>query len=140
MKELLTRELGQLRVQYPSGCGNAPKKELLIDFNIAFARGEVGDVLDFLTDNVVWEMIGDRTLHGKKEIEPFLKDMSRLRANHLLIQQVITHGKDAGAHGVLDFGQHHRVAFADFYEFASAGSNNIKRITSYAISVISDFS
>lgn len=137
---MITRELAQLRVQYPSGCGNAPKKDLLIDFNIAFARGEVGDVLNFLTDNALWKMVGDRTLQGKNEIEPFLEDMSKLRAKHLLIQQVITHGKDAGAHGVLDFGHHHRVAFADFYEFASAGSNKIKRITSYAVSGISEVS
>lgn len=126
-----------LDIQYPRDCGNAPKKKVILDFNIAFANGDVDGILAFLTDNAVWEMVGDRTLAGRNEIRAALQEMSVFKAEKLEVLQIITHGKDASACGVLEFGES-RVMFADFYEFTSAGSRQIKRMRSFAHKAASD--
>jgi len=52
-------------------CGNAPKKLLLKELNIAFARGDSEKILSFVTDDIVWEIVGEKRLKG---IENFRND------------------------------------------------------------------
>ena len=40
-------------------CGNSPKMELLKEFNIAFAKGDVKFITESVTDDIVWNIIGD---------------------------------------------------------------------------------
>lgn len=46
-------------------CGNSPKKELLRDLSIAFVKNEIEFCMDWMTDDVVWEIIGDKLIQGK---------------------------------------------------------------------------
>ncbi len=121
-----------LDVQYPNDCGNAPKKKVILALNIAFAKGDVEGVRAFLAPDAIWEMVGDKVLHGHEEIVNSLREMAGYQARKLELLQIITHGKDASARGVLEFANN-RVRFADFYEFTSAGSSKLKRITSFAM-------
>ncbi len=120
-----------LKLDISADCGNAPKMQLIKDLNIAFAKGDIETVTGFFADHIIWEMIGDRTLEGKDKVIAYLHEMADMKATGLVLHQVITHGKDAAARGVLMF-ENISIAFADFYEFTSAGSGQIKRITSYA--------
>jgi ketosteroid isomerase-like protein len=52
-------------------CGNAPKKLLLKELNIAFARGDSEKILSFVTDDIVWKIVGEKRLKG---IENFRND------------------------------------------------------------------
>lgn len=122
-----------LETHIPADCGNAPKKKLLADFNIAFANGQVEEIASHLTDDIIWEMVGDKTVKGIAEVRVLLEEMAHYKAKELHIHQLITHGKDASARGELRF-ENERIAFADFYEFSSAGSKKIKRLISYAMS------
>lgn len=119
-----------LDLEYPNDCGNAPKKKIILDFNIAFAHGDVEGVLAFLSPGAIWEVVGDNTWSGTAEIQTALKGMGSIKARKLNIQQIITHGKDASAHGVMEFVEG-RIRFADFYEFTSAGSSKIKRMLTF---------
>lgn len=121
-----------LDVQYPDDCGNAPKKKVILALNIAFAKGDVEGVLAFLDPAATWEMVGDKVLRGHGQIGSMLRHMAGYQARKLEMFQIITHGKDASACGVLEFGDS-RVRFADFYEFTSAGSSKLKRMTSFAL-------
>lgn len=47
-------------------CGNSPKMEFLKDFNIAFAKGNLEIIADSVTDDIVWNIIGDRKIEGKE--------------------------------------------------------------------------
>lgn len=38
-------------------CDNAPQKQVIQDFNIAFAQGHVTGVLTFLTEEVKWDIV-----------------------------------------------------------------------------------
>ena len=121
-----------LELHIPSDCGNSPQKKLLADFNIAFAKGQVDEIASHLAEDIVWEMVGDKTVKGISEVKALLEEMADYKAEGLNIYQIITHGKDASARGKLRF-KNESIAFADFYEFSSAGSKKIKRLISYAM-------
>lgn len=120
-----------LDVQYPDDCGNAPKKQVILDFNRALAAGDVDGALAFFATDAVWERVGEKTLNGHDEIRTALQEMATRQARRLEMRQIITHGRDASARGLLEF-QKSRVLFAHFYAFKSAGSGIIKRMQSFA--------
>ena len=118
----------------PKDCDNAPKRRILRDLNIAFAKADVQSLKAFFHPEIEWEMIGDQTISGFDGVIKFLEKIKDSKATGLEIKQIITHGKHAAASGVLFF-KTENIAFHDFYEFASAGSDKIKKISSMAISL-----
>src|SRR5690554_7763900 len=103
-------------------CGNAPLKELIHDFNIAFAKGDVKSIADKLTNDMVWEMVGDRHMTGKENVTKALEEMKSYTASKLVIDHVITHGKTASCNGkfvMTTSGE--EFSFCDVYEFDKSG-------------------
>lgn len=123
-----------MKIKIPKGCDNAPKKQTIIAFNSAFAEVNIDKVLSFLSDKVVWEMVGNQTIIGKTEVRKILENQVEYKAKGLTIEHIITHGALASADGFLDMGKI-TVAFCDIYEFTSAGSHTIKSIKSYIMEV-----
>jgi hypothetical protein len=125
-----------LEVSYPEDCGNSPRKLLLRDFNIAFAKGDTQAVLDLLSDNITWDIVGDRVIEGKAAFQEALAGMAGSEAAGLRIDSIITHGTTAAANGLITLRDGKQDAFCDVYLFAGAGRNaKMTRITSYAISL-----
>ncbi len=118
----------------PKDCDNAPKRRIIRDLNIAFAKADVQSLKEFFHPEIEWEMIGDKTISGFDGVIKFLENIKDSKATALDIKQIITHGKHAAASGILSF-KTENIAFHDFYEFASAGSDKIKKISSMAISL-----
>jgi len=114
-------------------CGNSPRKSFLKDLNIAFAEGNISFVSDHVTEEIVWNIVGDKVVIGKREFVTALHEMVKTPAKELHISKIITHGYDASANGyiVLKNGSHYN--FCDVYEFSGAKGTLIKGITSYVI-------
>lgn len=119
-----------LEIIVPKDCDNAPKKRLLQDLQIAHARGNVEEVLSYFTEEVQWDMPEHPVLTGKKSVRQFLNQMNFISAQALYLDQIITHGKEAAVRGRLIF-KDKKIRFADFYEFRSAGSKEIKTMTTF---------
>lgn len=121
-----------VQVYSPVDCGNAPRKQVLKDFNVAFARGDVQAILVMLHDEIVWHMIGDRTLQGKEAVAAVLREMQDEECTELHIHHIITHGSEAALNGTMTMKDGRRYAFCDVYVFAGfSKSAKIKEITSY---------
>ncbi len=115
-------------------CGNAPKKLLLRDLNIAFARGDVEAILDCLTEDVRWQIIGEADLRsGKEAVRATLESMKTVVTNELVIHSIVTHGVDGVVNGVMNFEQGGSLAFCDVYRFSSAAGKKIKSMMSYVV-------
>lgn len=115
-------------------CGNAPKKVLLRDLNVAFARGESDFILDHLTDTVIWDYVGGKRVEGKDAVKVALQEAKNDPKSEMTLLNIITHGSIGSANGtmVLENGRH--VAFCHVYAFSSAAKTaKIKAITSYLI-------
>ncbi|SEB61216.1 DNA-binding protein [Paenibacillus sp. GP183] len=129
-------EYGDLKIISAEDCGNAPKKELLREFNIAFAKNDIGFIIENITDNVLWNIVGDKRIEGKDTFADTLKQMRNSTAIELYISNIITHGNTGSANGILTFENKKSYAFCDVYIFSSAAKNaKIKEITSYVIEV-----
>lgn len=115
---------------------DAPTSKYVKDFNIAFAKAEVQNVLDMLTEDIIWEFVGDRTHRGKAAAQAVIADMDLIPAKKLKLDNVIAQDNRCVANGVIEY-QRSKVGFCDVYTFSGrAGNLKIKTITSYGIDLV----
>lgn len=114
-------------------CGNSPKMEFIKQFNIAFAEGNVAFLTENVTDDIIWNITGDQKIEGIKAFTEELKKMQAVKASELRIDQILSHGKEGVANGIMTMENGEQYAFSDFYVFQSAKGEKIKAITSYCI-------
>lgn len=86
-----------LKVICEENCGNAPKKQLLKDFNIAMAKCDIASIIEQVTDNITWRIVGDKQIEGKEEFTKELECIADKSATELHIEHIITHGNIASA-------------------------------------------
>ncbi|ANW96543.1 DNA-binding protein [Wenyingzhuangia fucanilytica] len=116
-------------------CGNSPKMAFLKDFNIAFAQGNIAFLLESVSDDIIWNMVGKQKIVGKEDFTKALAKMKDFKARELILEQILTHGKEGAASGQLKMDGNKTYAFSDFYLFNGAKGEKIKQITSYLIEV-----
>lgn len=114
-------------------CGNSPKMSFLQDFKIAFVQGDLDFLGKGITDDITWEIIGEKTVKGKKSfMEEIIKSMSST-FKELKIDQVLSHGKEGAINGKITTLEGTSIAFSEFFLFNGAKGAKIKSITSYKI-------
>lgn len=116
-------------------CGNSPKMEFLKQLNIAFAKGDVAFLTENVTDDIVWNIIGDKTIEGIESFTAELEKMLSVKATELKLDQILSHGKEGAANGVMTMENGKEYAFSGFYVFQSAKGVKIKAITSYCMEI-----
>lgn len=122
-----------MKLNVQADCGNSPKKELLRDLTIYFVSYDLEKAMEYMDENVVWTLVGDEPIKGKEPFAAALKEMIDNKAKELTIYSIVTHGKEAAVNGEMTMEDGNVFGFADFYEFASAGSSKVKSIRSYVI-------
>jgi hypothetical protein len=115
-----------MKIAIKTDCGNAPKKEFIKELNIAFAR--IG--MPYLLGEIVWKMVGDKIIVGKDKFETALTEMENAKSSELVLNRILTHGKEGAASGVIKMEDGKNYEFADFYEFSGAKGTKIKSIIS----------
>lgn len=122
------------KITVPEDCGNAPKKEFIRDFNIAFIKNDLEAILDAMTDDIEWELVGDTVRTGKEEVREFMKGMPVSKGTELTILTIITHGNTAASNGTMKFEDGSEIAFCDIYEFSGHDKNaRIIKLASYGV-------
>lgn len=133
---MLDTNSDNLIVKCTEDCGNAPKKQMLKDFTVALAKNDIVSCLEWVREDIVWEIIGEQKINGIDEYEQKLIDMKERNVKELQIENIITHGNTCSVNGTLIFNDLQSIAFCDVYNFAGFGKNaKIKRITSYIIKI-----
>lgn len=125
-----------VRVVGGQDCGNAPKKLLLRDFNVAFANSDIEALLENVSDDIRWTMVGSAEVVGKEAFETTLREMSGPDVVELVLHHIITHGNVGSANGILRFEDGKAYGFCDVYRFSShAKDAKIKEMSSYVIEI-----
>ncbi|MBD1426674.1 nuclear transport factor 2 family protein [Sphingobacterium arenae] len=124
-----------LKIKVKADCGNSPKREFLKDFNIAFGKGDAKFIIAQVTDEIVWEMIGEQTIEGKDSFSKAINEMKKKEVAEISIEKVVTHGKEGAVNGIMRMKDGKQYAFSDFYEFKNTTSTSIKAMTSYVIEI-----
>jgi hypothetical protein len=128
---------GELKVICAEDCGNAPKKKLIKDFNIAFANYDIGFIIENISGEVCWNIVGEQlVIQGKEVLAATLEQMKNKKTIELQITSIITHGNTGAANGIIKYENSKTYAFCNVYIFSSTAKNaKIKEITSYVIEV-----
>ncbi len=118
------------------------KGKFLQEFNEAFIRGNKEIVLNSVTDDIKWNMVGEDEINGKDEFEKAFQEMPREGKIDLAIKKVITHGITAAVEGTIhltnDQQERKAYAFCETYRFNKFKDGRIKEMTSYMIEVKAD--
>lgn len=123
------------KITIQTDCGNSPKMTFLKELNIAFANGDIDDILNRVSDDITWELVGGRKLDG---LDAFSKELEKMKENlpsEFILDLVVTHGKSGAANGIIIAEDNKKYAFADFYTFSNAKGNRVQSITTYMIAL-----
>ncbi|HCO81802.1 MULTISPECIES: hypothetical protein [Bacillus] len=125
----------ELKLTIPTGCDNAPRKQIVIDFTVAILTRENEVINEYADESIIWYQLKDNAkLEGRNALISTLYKEDREIISALEIYQVITHGKFASINGVMLLANGLKIDFCDVYIFSSAAkSGKIKEIKSYRI-------
>lgn len=124
-----------MKINTPTDCGNSPKKEFIKDMSVAFARADTDFLTECVTDDIMWHIIGDKTVEGKDNFQKVLKERNNNKVRELTLDKILTHGKEGAVSGNIKTEDGKNYAFSDFYEFRGAKGSKVKAITSYVIEI-----
>ena len=123
------------KITVNADCGDAPEMALLRDLNIAFARADVEGILAFFSEDIRWQIMGGSDLRGKTAVRDALEAMKDVVTRELVIDSIITQGREGAISGVITTERGASVAFCDVCQFAPAGRLLIESMKSYAIDI-----
>lgn len=121
------------KIDVAADCGNSPKMQFLKDFNVAFAQSDLDFLLQAVSDDIRWEMVGETVVKGKESFAATLKEMEGEHPTAMRIAKVITHGKTGAVQGEFLMRNGKKYAYCDVYGFKSAKGDRISSIQSYVI-------
>ncbi|MDA2805400.1 nuclear transport factor 2 family protein [Nocardiopsis suaedae] len=115
-------------------CGNAPKKQVLRDVTVALAERDTEKLLSAVADDVEWEIVGRRTVHGKSGFAAAVTAAAERQAETLRLDSILTHGSEGAVGSRMGFPGGGGMRCCDVYAFSGHGKTaKIKRITSFWI-------
>ncbi|WP_308992473.1 nuclear transport factor 2 family protein [Mariniflexile litorale] len=114
------------KINIQADCNNAPKKEFLKDFNIAFASADTDFLLNHVDENIQWTIYGDKKIEGKKHFEKAILEMKNYVADEMNIFTIITHGVEAAVNGSMKI-KDSIYNFCDIYQFKSLGVKPLQK-------------
>ena len=114
-------------------CGNSPKNLFVQDITIAFAKGDLRFLLDNVTEDVRWNIIGIQRIQGKDQLATVVEQMKKENAIELSVHHVATHGKAGAVNGTTTLKNGKTRAFCNVYEFSNTKGEAVREITSYVI-------
>ena len=121
------------KIVIPSDCGNAPKKKFLRDLNVASVKGDLKFFQAILPDELTWEIVGQANIAGKDNVLKALTRHKLWKSKELVIDAVITHGREASVSGQFVTKDSSRYSYCDVFKFKSAGSSAIHSIKTFIV-------
>ncbi|WP_027963629.1 nuclear transport factor 2 family protein [Halalkalibacillus halophilus] len=117
---------------------NNPKAEFFKEFNKAFMTGNIEFILESVTDDVTWTMVGQDTIEGKEDLKEALSNMGDSSHFELEIHHTITHGLEASVDGTIKVkhagsDEVKTYGFCDVYKLNKHKEGKIKELTSYVV-------
>ena len=119
------------KVSVSEDCGNSPKNIFVQDLTVALAKGDSSFLLKGVSDDVCWNMVGEKSIQGKENFAAALKGFEK--AKELIVEHVATHGKAGAVNGKMKMTNGEMIAFCHVFEFSNTKGTEVREITSYMI-------
>lgn len=115
------------------------KEEFIRNFNEAFSKNDLDFILNNMSEDIVWNFVGEKIIQGKDEVREFLEPMSRIKTLEMELLQIISREQSAAGNGRMKIkepsGEIKSFGFADFYEFDGSKVPRISKMTSYVVAI-----
>lgn len=125
----------EMKLIIPTGCDNAPRKQIVIDFTIAILTQQIEIMKEYADEFIIWyNLKNSKKVEGQSSLINNMQDEYKEIIDCLEIYQVITHGKFASINGVISLANGTKIDFCDVYTFSNtARSGKVKEIKSYRL-------
>lgn len=112
-------------------------KSFLRDLNEAFVRSNSEFILEHVTEEVRWNLIGDQIIEGKEKFREVIEDVDTDEAFELRINNIVTEGSTAVVDGSIKpksaSSQSQVYFFCDIYKLTEDEDPKVSEITSYVL-------
>jgi|SRR5690625_592861 len=112
-------------------------QEFFQKVNEAFAKGDVDFLMENLAENIQWDMVGNKTVHGKRAVMEMIEPMRGVEADNYVTNNIITHGNTAVIEGEMIMpkkdGSTATYAFCDLYKLDKFKNGKIKEMKAFLI-------
>lgn len=115
------------------------KEKFLKEVNKAYAEGNAQFLMDHITDDICWEIVGEKYIQGKTEFQEVLDQMKEMPPMDIDVDNIIVSEHYGIAEGVVKsrnrLGQKKHFGFCDIYKFIEGPEIKISNIKSYVIDI-----
>lgn len=98
------------------------RKEIVEKINESFAAGDIEGFLSHSSDDIVWTMVGDRTVTGKDAVRKFMAEMEGFEPPKFTVESLTEVGSTVVCYGDMTMkgedGKVGRYSYCDIYDFA----------------------
>lgn len=113
------------------------REEFIRDFNEAFAKNDLDFILDSMTEDIEWNLVGEEITKGKAAVKEFMKPMEKVETLELELDKIVNGEESAAAYGRMKIkepsGEVKSFGFADFYELEGKTNPKISKMTSFVV-------
>jgi hypothetical protein len=115
------------------------KEKFLREVNNAYENVDEQFFMERITDDINWEIVGEKDISGKAEFKEVLDRMKEMPPVEIEVQNVFFDNLHGIVRGVVvsrnRLGQKKHFGFCDIYKFAEGEKLRISGITSYVIDI-----
>jgi ketosteroid isomerase-like protein len=112
-------------------------QEFFQKINESFANGDVDFLMDHVTEDIHWEMVGNERLQGKQKVEEMFEPMRGEKIENYVTNNIITHGNTAIIEGKMDMpkedGNTATYAFCDLYKLDKFKNGKIQEVKAFLV-------
>lgn len=124
-----------MQIKLPENCQNSPKNYRVQECTSFLYSQNMVTISQILSENVCWVNIGKGSVEGKNPVLKALLERNSIKITRLEILQIMSHGKEGSANGIITLEDGNKWAFAEFFSFSSVNYLQIKTIRSFLISL-----
>lgn len=115
------------------------KEKFLREVNNAYENVDEQFFMERITDDINWEIVGEKDISGKAEFKEVLDRMKEMPPVEIEVQNVFFDNLHGIVRGVVvsrnRLGQKKHFGFCDIFKFAEGEKLRISGITSYVIDI-----
>ncbi|MGA8852851.1 MAG: nuclear transport factor 2 family protein [Christiangramia sp.] len=115
------------------------KEELLRKLNDAFANCNTQFLANSVTNDILWKIVGEKTISGKKEFEESLEKMRLGGPMKITIEDITISDEKSVVEGMVEFkiepGKLRKYAFCDIYIFSETDERKFRELRTYVTQI-----
>lgn len=97
-------------------------KEIVKKINDSFTAGNTDGFLEHCSENVVWNMVGDKETKGKTAIKEWMSQMEGMEPPKFSVDKIIAEGDSVVCYGDMSMkgedGKEGKYSYVDAYQFS----------------------